>query len=152
MQVSPELGKPEHRDWRDWIDVRSGLVGGGLLAVIVWLINSQHGAFGATTAAAKQFAYTFCMASLIMRLCTRLALRPGRAAIALVLGVLVPSLVTVAATFLVHSLQGTPEPVLSTLPAAMLSPLGFCFWSTKVRRDGRSLWDRAASPSNRISS
>ena len=152
MHVSPELGKRKHRGWRNWIDLRSGLVGGGLLATIVWFINSHHGAFGATTAAAKQFAYTFCMASLIMRLCTRLALRPGRAAGVLVLAVLVPSLVTIAATFAVHSLRGTPEPLLSTVPGAILSPLGFALWSTRVRRDGRSLWERAASPSNRNSS
>lgn len=129
----------------DWIDVRSGLVGGGLLAAIVWVINAQHGAFGATTAAAKQFAYTFCMGALIMRLCTRLALRPGRGAIVLVLAVLVPTLVTVGATFLVHSLRGTPEPILSTVPAAVLSPLAFSFWARRVRRDGRSPWQSAAA-------
>jgi hypothetical protein len=125
----------------DWIDVRSGLVGGGLLAAIVWVINAQHGAFGATTAAAKQFAYTFFMGALIMRLCTRLALRPGRGASVLALAVLVPTLVTVGATFLVHSLRGTPEPVLSTVPAAVLSPLAFSFWARRVRRDGRSPWE-----------
>lgn len=132
----------------DWIDVRSGLVGGGLLAAIVWAINAPHGAFGATTAAAKQFVYTFCMGSLIMRLCTRLALRPGRGAIVLVWAVLVPTLVTVGATFLVHSFRGTPEPILSTVPAAVLSPLGFSFWARKVRRDGRSPWERAAASCN----
>ena len=134
---------------RDWIDVRSGLVGGGFLAALVWVINAPHGAFGATTAAAKQFVYTFCMGALIRRLCTRLALRPGRGGGVLVLAVLVPTLVTVAATFLVHSLRGTPEPLLSTIPAAILSPLAFSFWSRKVHRDGRSPWERDAGAAER---
>ena len=52
-----------------------------------------------------------------------------------------PSLVTVGATFLVHSLRGTPEPVLSTVPAAVLSPPAFKVWSWRVRRSGRSPWE-----------
>jgi hypothetical protein len=128
----------------DWIDVRSGLIGGSLLGTIVWFINAEHGVFGATTAAVKQFAYTFCMGSLIMRLCTRLALRPGRGARVITTAVYVPTLVTVGTTFLVHSLRGTPEPLLSTVPAALLSPLGFAFWARRVRREGRSPWESAA--------
>jgi len=131
------------------LDVRSGLVGATLLGAIVWLINSGHGALGASTAALKQFAYTFLMGGLIMRLCTRLALVPGRNARALALAVVVPSLVTVSATFLVHSLRGTPEPLLSTVPAAILSPLGFGVWSWRVRRDGGSPWERRATAVSR---
>ena len=36
--------------------MRSGMIGGGFLAVIVWFINSQHGALAATTAAANYLA------------------------------------------------------------------------------------------------
>lgn len=129
--------------WNEWIDVRSGLAGGTLLATAVWFINVSHGAWGATTAALKQFAYTFLMGGLIMRLCTRLALRPGPDALAFLLAIGVPSAVTIGATFLVHSLKGTPEPALSTIPVAIASPLGFAFWSRRVRRDGVTPWDRA---------
>lgn len=129
--------------WRAMLDVRSGLVGGGLLAAIVWLINASHGVLPASTAALKQFAYTFFMGALIMRLCTRLALRDGPDGLVLTLSVLVPSLVTVGATFAVHSVRGTPEPAFSTLPAAILSPLGFAVWARRVRRTGHTIWERS---------
>ena len=122
------------------IDVRSGLVGATLLAGIVYGINSAHGAFGASTAALKQFAYTFLMGGVIMRLCTRLALARRPATSAFALAVAVPSLVTVSATFVVHNLRGTPEPLWSTVPAAVLSPLAFGFWAWRVRRKGSSPW------------
>lgn len=131
--------------WRDILDVRSGLVGGGLLAAIVWWINLPHGVTGATTAGLKQFAYTFLMGALIMRLCTRLALSGGPGPRALLLAVLVPSSITIGATFLVHSMRGTPEPVLSTLPAAVLSPPAFGVWAHRVRRLGRSPWEARGS-------
>lgn len=126
------------------LDVRSGLVGAALLASIVFGINLSHGTGGAATAAAKQFAYTFLMGGLVMRLCTRLALGSRGDATSLVLAVSVPSLVTVSATLVLHSLRGTPEPLWSTVPAAVLSPLGFGFWARRVRRDGRTPWERAA--------
>ena len=122
------------------LDVRSGLLGGSLLAAIVWWINASHGALPATTAAVKQFVYTFFMGAFVMRLCTRLALREGANALALTLAVLLPSGVTVGATFIVHSLRGTPETVLSTLPAAILSPLSFALWARHVRRTGHTIW------------
>lgn len=126
----------------EWLDVPSGIAGGLVLGVAVWFINVSHGYMGAATAATKQFAYTFLMGGLIMRLCTRIAQRPGSDAIALVLAVATPSAVTIGATFLVHSLRGTPEPALSTLPVAIVSPIGFGFWSRRVRRDGATPWEQ----------
>lgn len=135
-------GKEVDLSWREVLDVRSGLIGGGLLASIVWFINASHGYVGATTAALKQFAYTFFMGALIMRLCTRLALTQGSKARALWLAIAVPSAVTIGATFVVHSVRGTPEPLLSTLPVAFLSPPAFTVWARRVRRDGCSPWER----------
>jgi hypothetical protein len=126
---------------KEVLDVRSGLIGGGLLATIVWFINVSHGVRGATTAALKQFAYTFFMGALIMRLCTRLALRDGPDATAILSAVVIPSMVTISATFVLHSMRGTPEPLLSTLPVAVLSPPAFTAWARRVRRIGRSPWD-----------
>jgi hypothetical protein len=129
-----------------WIDVRSGLAGGLLMGGAVFFINLSHGALGATTAALKQFAYTFLMGSLIMRLCTALALRKGPDAVMIPAAILIPSVVTIGATFFVHSLRGTPEPLLSTLPVAIASPAGFAFWSRRVRREGKTPWDGHRSP------
>jgi len=80
------------------------------------------------------------MGSLVMRLCTRLALHGAPNAFAA--AVLVPSLVTVGATLVVHSVRGTPEPLLSTLPAAVLAPATFAVWARRVRCTGRTIWER----------
>jgi len=125
---------------KDWIDVRSGLIGGTLLATIVWLINASHGVVGASTAALKQFAYTFLMGGLVMRLCTHLALSGTSDGRARLLATAVPSVLTVCATLVVHSLRGTPEPLASTVPAAILSPISFGLWARRARRFGRSPW------------
>jgi hypothetical protein len=129
-----------------WIDVRSGLAGGLLMGGAVFFINLSHGTLGATTAALKQFAYTFLMGSLIMRLCTALALRKGADAVMIPAAIVIPSIVTIGATLFVHSLRGTPEPLLSTLPVAVASPAGFAFWSRRVRREGKTPWDGLRSP------
>lgn len=132
--------------WTELIDIRSGLVGGSILAVIVWLINASHGPVPATTAAAKQFAYTFCMGGLMMRFCTRLALRRGDRRSVLPAAIGLPSLLTVGATLLLHSLRGTPEPLLSTLPAALAAPPSFAAWAWKTHAEGRSPWDGEQDP------
>lgn len=131
-----------------WIDVRSGLAGGLLMGGAVFFINLSHGTLGATTAALKQFAYTFLMGSLIMRLCTALALRKGPDVVMIPAAIVIPSIVTIGATLFVHSLRGTPEPLLSTIPVAIASPAGFAFWSRRVRRAGRTPWDSLRSPAD----
>lgn len=123
-------------------------MGGCILALVVWLINASHGLAPATTAAVKQFAYTFCMGGLMMRLCTRLALQPGGARCVLPVAIGSCSLLTVGATLLVHSLRGTPEPLLSTLPSALLAPPSFAVWAWKTHADGRSPWDDGEGPAS----
>ena len=88
----------------------------------------------ASTAAAKQWLYTFFMGAFIVQLCARLALRPGPAAGAIALAIAVPTLFTVGATFLVHSARGTPRPVASTVPVALVSPPSFLGWAVRTRR------------------
>jgi hypothetical protein len=128
-----------------YLDIKSGLAGAALLASIVFCINYSHGIGGASTAGAKQFVYTFFMGATIMRICTRLALRPGPDLPNLLVAIVVPTCVTVGATFLVHSLRGTPEPVLSTIPVALLSPPSFTFWARRTRSAGCSPWEQMSS-------
>ena len=78
-------------DLRNGFDVRAGLIGGALLGAIVWTINAPHGAWPASTAAIKQFAYTFLVGGLVIRFCTSMALRPGPAVRVLMLAVLLRS-------------------------------------------------------------
>jgi len=118
----------------DFFDVRSGLAAALLMGGIVGCINLGHGFPLAMTAALKQGAYTFLIGGVIMRFCTLLATLSGPDLLVLVGATLLPSAVTILGTFLVHSLKGTPEPVASTIPVALISLPTFSGWALKTRR------------------
>jgi hypothetical protein len=118
----------------DFFDLRSGIAAALLMGGIVGGINLGHGLALATTAALKQGAYTFLMGGVIMRFCSLLATLTGPARLVLASAILLPSAVTILATFFVHSLKGTPEPVASTIPVALISLPTFSGWALKTRR------------------
>lgn len=101
------------------------------MGLVVWIINivstTPPDYVGALTAAAKQAVYTLFLGGFLIRLTTWLALRPGRPWLVFVTAWSVSTVVTSALIFLVHSLRGTPSPVLSSMPTAImtlvLSPL-----------------------------
>ncbi len=128
--------------FRETFDLRSAMFGALLMGSIVWYINAAHGSFLATTAALKQASYTFFMGGLITRFCERLAMRPGPAALALAAAVILPCIITTGATFFVHSLKGTPEPVASTIPVAVISLPTFTVWAWKSRRGASDAADQ----------
>lgn len=115
-------------------DFRSGLFGAAIMSGLVWFINVSHGAWPATTAALKQAAYTFLFGGLIMRLCGALAEREGSARLRFAAATAIPSLITIALVYAVHSAKGTPEPLLSTLPAALLAPPAFAAFARRIVR------------------
>lgn len=105
---------------------------------IVWVINivatTPPDYLGATTAALKQGGYTFLVAGFLQRIVTRLVLRPGRPWLVFTTAVLVSTTLASGSAFLVHSLRGTPSPLLSSMPTALLSLLGFPFMAAHARR------------------
>lgn len=132
------MTKPSPQDERrfkmsDWVDVRSGLIGAFLLAMIVLAINWSHGPLAAGTSAAKQFVYTSIFGSLIVALTTRISRSRGPKALVLSVATLLPSVLTILAVTAVHHLRGTPEPVLSVIPTAVLAPVSFFFWARRMR-------------------
>jgi len=104
------------------------------LGTIVWCINLSHGAIAALPAALKQACYTFFVAGFIIRLCERIASTPSPAFISLTGATVVPSLIAIGLTFLVHSLRGTPEPFYSTVPTMILAPVSFFAWGYQSRK------------------
>lgn len=116
------------------------ILGGLFLATVVFFINlysaknPDHEILKALPAALKQGAYTFLFGGLIMRTCENLAVRINPKTLAILAGIFVPLAITLTATFLVHTLRGTPDPLASTIPTALTAPWSFWWWATRKRR------------------
>ncbi len=115
------------------VDYGAALAAASLLGGIVFALNYAHGAGSATTAALKQATYTFFVAGFIVKNNERLARRLAAPRPSIALAVAVSSGLAVGLTFLVHSLKGTPEPVLSTMPTALIGPPSFLLLARRAR-------------------
>lgn len=116
------------------VDYGAAAAGATLLGSIVFALNRSHGAGAAAIAALKQATYTFFVAGLIVRNNQRLAHKLAAPLQSIALAVAVSSCLAIGLTFLVHSVRGTPEPVLSTLPTALLGPPSFLVLAWRARR------------------
>lgn len=122
---------------RKFIDYKMGLYGAIVMGTIVFAIN-YYGILNlqaASTAALKQAVYTFLFGGIIMRSCELLATRIRKKALALTAAVLVPSLISIGLTYGVHSLKGTPKPVESTIPTALLVIPSTVVWGFMKRKE-----------------
>ena len=110
-----------------------GLVGALLMGALVYGINLSAGWQGAAIAAGKQGLYTFLFGGLIVRFSENLSIRFLSKLKAILIAVVIPTLIAITATLVVHTFKGTPKPVLSTLPTAILAVPGFLFVAMKRR-------------------
>lgn len=118
------------------VDYGAAIAGAALLGSIVFWLNSAHGAALATSAALKQATYTFFAAGFIAKNNERLARRLAHPAASLLLATSVSSCLAIGLTFLVHSVKGTPEPLLSTMPTVLVGPPSFLALAWRARRNG----------------
>ena len=109
----------------EYINYSMAIAGAVVLGGIVFVINFPHGIILASVAASKQAVYTFFAGGLIARNGENLALRWDSRWLSLLVSIVVSTVIAVGLTFLVHSLRGTPEPLQSTIPTIILSPIGF---------------------------
>jgi hypothetical protein len=99
---------------------------------IVGVINASYGLLPASYAAAKQGAYTFFFAGLIMQFCRWLALRDYPPAQAIFLATAIPTAVTGTLIVSLHVFSGTPAPLLSSLPPVTLGLISFFILSRSL--------------------
>lgn len=116
-----------------------GIAGGVFMGTIVFFINFDHGAGLALIAATKQATYTFFAGGTITRFSENIAAYFLNKYVAIFLAILIPSTIAVTLTYIVHSMKGTPEPFNSTIPTMILAPLGFLWWSTRKRKQLKTL-------------
>lgn len=119
-----------------------GLISGMAMGTIVFFINWDYGITPGLIAASKQALYTFLAGGIMMRMSENIASRFSSAFIAISLAVLVPSIIAVTLTYILHSLKGTPEPFNSTVPTIILAPFGFLWWALIKRKQLRHLAGR----------
>lgn len=119
-----------------FIDYRMAIGGGIVMGAIVFVVNyyGTHQAGGAITASLKQGIYTFLFGGIIMKGCERLAISIQRRTIAILAAILIPSAVAIGLTFGVHSMKGTPRPVASTIPTALLVIPSTAVWAIRKRK------------------
>jgi len=119
-----------------FIDYKMGVLGAVVLAVIVFGINYHEtlDLTGATTAALKQGTYTFLFGGFIMRGCQTLATVIRIKAVALAAATIIPSVIAICLTFGVHSLKGTPRPIASTIPTAVMVIPSTFIWGYRKRK------------------
>jgi len=120
---------------KDYIDYQLGTAGAVVMGGIVGLVNSSEGALGATTAALKQGAYTFLIGGTVCKATERIAQsRIKNNLLAITLAATIPATATIAATYGVHKLKGTPKPLRSTVPTMIIAPLGLAGLAIIKRR------------------
>ncbi len=92
---------------------------------MVFYINLDESFEGAVYAALKQAVYTFFLGGICVRLSENVAVQTKNAYWGVIKGTILASFVTITSVYAIHSFKGTPKPLLSTLPTAILAPPGF---------------------------
>jgi hypothetical protein len=119
-----------------YVDYRMGMAGAVVMASIVFSINyiGTDNLLGATTAALKQGTYTFFFGGVITKMSERLSTEIKRKVLALIAACLIPSMVSITLTFGMHNLKGTPKPLESTIPTAVMVIPSTFIWGLINRR------------------
>lgn len=118
-----------------YINIKVGLIGALIMGSIVFAVNMKHGWLLATTAGLKQGLYTFLFSGIIVKLLDYLVKKIKNPHLSIPISVLAISGFTSLLVYLVHSLKGTPEPFLSTLPTILMAPPGFLFLAKRTKRE-----------------
>lgn len=119
-----------------FIDYKMAIGGSLVMGGIVFCINycSTYNLSGSLTASAKQAGYTFLFGGFLMKGCEIIAKGINNKYLAVLLSVLIPSVITLLLTFIMHSMKGTPRPFESTLPTLIIIP-ATAIWGYLKRRE-----------------
>lgn len=117
-----------------YFDPKMGFLVSLLMGSMVFLINIKYGIEIALVATLKQMAYTFFVGGSTTRICENLSVYFENKVVAAFTSTAVASSLTIAMTYLVHSLKGTPGALESTMPTLLGAPPTLLYWSLRKRR------------------
>jgi hypothetical protein len=117
-----------------FIDFPSAIAGALIMGVIVGIINRKFGLWPASTAALKQAAYTFLFGGMMIKLLYLLAGKINGFYLSIIFSSFIVTVITVLLVFAVHNMRGTPMPMESTLPTAVLAPFGFAYLAYRRKK------------------
>jgi ABC-type enterochelin transport system permease subunit len=117
-----------------FIDYPAAIAGALIMGLLVGFINRKFGIWPASTAAMKQAAYTFFLGGMLTKLLYIISGKiPGKHSSAII-SALIVTIITVSLVYAVHSMKGTPLPLESTIPTAILAPFGFSFLAYRKQK------------------
>ena len=108
------------------------------MGLLVYVINMDHGLMPALLAAGRQAMYTFFFGALFVRMAENIAINKEEQHIAILLGGIIPALLTTILTYCLHAFRGTPEPFFSSIPTLLLGLMSFSTWSYLKHRSAFS--------------
>lgn len=120
-----------------YFDFKMSGMGAIGMAFVVFLINIEYGFYTALEVSLKQGVYTFFIGGFVVKMCEYIACYFKAAVLSVILSVVIPSLITISATYAVHVfklLRDTPDPFISTLPTIIAAPICFFVWGIIKRR------------------
>ena len=118
-----------------FIDLKMGIKMAIVMGALVFIINyylSMDLTYS-IVAMLKQGLYTFFLGGTVLKLCEHIVNLISSKGIAVVAATVIPSVLTIALVFGVHTLKGTPRPFESTLPTLLVVP-GTIFWAFRKRK------------------
>jgi len=119
---------------KKYINYKWGAIGGLVMGGIVGAINYSHGYMAALIAGLKQGLYTGLVGGLFSRYSEYLATSIKNINLARATSVIIPYVLSIAATYGLHIMKGTALPLLSTVPTIMLAPFAFMYMSYRARK------------------
>lgn len=128
-----------------YFDWKIGLAGGLVMGIIVFFINYSPTSdfINSFTAAIKQGIYTFFFGGLIMKMCEIIAIKIKPFFPAIFFAMLIPSFISLALTYGLHSLKGTPKPIDSTIPTVIFVIPSTLIWGyLKRKREAKKIPDQ----------
>jgi hypothetical protein len=109
----------------DNINFRMGAVGGFLSGCIAFYVNIDAGFEAALVPATKQFLYGLLVGGSLVHLSQHVSVAIANKTWAVLLGAIIPAVITTVLITAIHLFKGTPNPTETILFTASPTPFGF---------------------------